>query len=300
MHRLLVLIPVGLLYTTIVIAAGTAIRTLLLSDSLYLTLHVDTGLKVNNNAISLGLWGYAFFISVFIFFFFLVVYDIFYHYARLRHAEKENELLEKEKLRAELNQLKGVVNPHFLFNNLNSLSSLIAESPPQAELFLDELTKVFRYLLRNNQTELASLAQELDFIQSYYHMLRIRYGMGININFQVSEQCRQLMLPPLTLQLLVENAVKHNRVHKDNPLMIELSDAGGQTLVVRNNVSKKEGRVESTGIGLQTINARYKMLGRAGITVQHTEHFFEVTIPLIEVVEKSALPPVQRPAVLAS
>lgn len=272
----------GLAYTTLVLAISTFIQVNFLSDEVDVTVHIKSGVTINNNQIAVGLWGYAFFNAFFAFFFLLAGFETLYHYAKLRYTEKEKEQLEKDKLRAELNQLKGIVNPHFLFNNLNSLSSLIGENPVRAESFLDELTKVFRYLLRNNQTELTILGQELQFIQSYYHLLQTRYGNGINLKIQVDKKYEEWLLPPLTLQLLVENAVKHNRLQKEHPLYIEIVVTAGNTLIVRNTIFKREGVVESTGFGLQNINKRYKMLNLPGVSIEKDHWHFTVTIPLIE------------------
>lgn len=229
-----------------------------------------------------GVLGFSFLSSLFIFPVLLIAYEIIYHFAQLRHAKNEKEILEKEKLKAELQQLKGIVNPHFLFNNLNSLSSLISEDPGSAQDFLDELTKVFRYLLRNNETDLTTLSQELDFIRSYYNLLQTRYGKAIRMDIQIDAALDDLLIPPLTLQLLVENAVKHNRLQKESPLYIELMTKPGNKLAVRNNLLKREGLVESTGIGLQNINARYRMLQQPGVIIEKDEHSFAAIISLIE------------------
>jgi two-component system LytT family sensor kinase len=199
----------------------------------------------------------------------------------VRFIQKQNDRLEKQKLQAELQQLKGIVNPHFLFNNLNSLSSLISENPPQAEAFLDELTKVFRYLLRNNNAEVTTVAEELQFISSYYHLLQTRHGRSISLDVDVPEHAEQHLLPPMTLQLLVENAVKHNRLQKDLPLEISIYHKDS-SLIVRNNIRKREKAVESTGIGLHSINSRFKLLQHPGLTITQDDKFFSVMIPLIE------------------
>ena len=242
----------------------------------------DSRIIINDRKLILGLWGFALLNAAFIIPILLVAYEITWHYAQLRQTAKEKEKLEKEKLKAELQQLKGIVNPHFLFNNLNSLSSLIIENPQQAQDFLDELTKVFRYLLRNNETELTTLAQEMNFIQSYYHLLQTRYGTAVTMDIQVDKTHEELLLPPLTLQLLVENAVKHNRLEKENPLHIELVTEPGNKLSVRNNLLKRNGQVESTGIGLQNINARYRMLKQPGVAIEKDDRHFAVIISLIE------------------
>jgi two-component system, LytTR family, sensor kinase len=195
--------------------------------------------------------------------------------------ERERDRLEKEKLHAELQQLKGIVNPHFLFNNLNSLSALISESPAQAEEFLDELTKVFRYLLRNNETDLTTLEQELQFLDSYFHLLQTRYGGAISMQVDIDPVCASYLLPPLTLQLLVENAVKHNRLQKEDPLRIELFSDAHHRLVIRNNLSARQQKAESTGIGLRNIHSRYALLNQEGPVVHKDAGHFAVVIPLI-------------------
>ncbi|WP_315819134.1 sensor histidine kinase [Paraflavitalea speifideaquila] len=279
--RQVVVILSGLLFTMVVLVASTFLR-LGLSGEWSGPVKDTSFVRINNSQVATGLWGYSFFNAIFIFFFLFAGFETLYHYARLRHTQKEKEQLEKDKLRAELNQLKGIVNPHFLFNNLNSLSSLIGENPARAESFLDELTKVFRYLLRNNQSELTTLELELQFIQSYYHLLQTRYGTGISLDIRIDRKYHAWRLPPLTLQLLIENAVKHNQLQKEHPLQIELSPAPGHTLMVRNTIFKRESVVESTGFGLQNINARYKMLHLPGVTIEKDAHYFTVIIPLIQ------------------
>gem|GEM_PF-622134 len=279
--RLGAVIVAGLAYTTTILVGSAWFRHLL-SDKTTAHYPTQSFVRINNSEVATGLWGYSLFNAVFIFFFLLAGFETLYHYAKMRHTQKEKEQLEKDKLRAELNQLKGIVNPHFLFNNLNSLSSLIGEDPVQAESFLDELTKVFRYLLRNNQSELTTLELELQFIQSYYHLLQTRYGSGISLHIHLDKKYEEWRLPPLTLQLLIENAVKHNRLQKEHPLEIELMSAPGNNLMVRNTVFKRESVVESTGFGLQNINARYKMLHLPEVRIEKDDHHFTVIIPLVE------------------
>ena len=279
--RHLLTIGIGILFSTVVLAASKLIRQYISTGRWDFGTRMESQVYINNNQLTLGLFSYAFANAVINFLFLYIVYEVLFHYAKLHHTEKQNEALEKEKLKAELNQLKGIVNPHFLFNNLNSLSALISEDPVKADIFLDELTKVFRYLLRNNDTELTTLASELQFIQSYYHLLQIRYGEAINMHMQVEEEDDKMLIPPLTLQLLVENAVKHNQVLKQNPLQISLYSAPGNTLVIKNNIARKESSVESTGIGLQNINSRYRMLKRPGIKIEQDDQYFSVIISLI-------------------
>jgi two-component system LytT family sensor kinase len=133
-----------------------------------------------------------------------------YSLNRWRENTLEKEQLKKVNLQSQYESLKSQVNPHFLFNSLNSLSSLIADEPDRAEEFVDEMSKVYRYLLQTNEGDLTTLDTELTFIQSYFHLLKTRYGAGIRLEVAVDEPFRAYKLPPLTLQMLVENAVKHN------------------------------------------------------------------------------------------
>lgn len=228
-----------------------------------------------------GLFGYGLMNALVTFPLLWVIYATFYHTAKLSYTEKEKERMESQKLRAELQQLKGIINPHFLFNNLNSLSSLIADDPVKAQDFLDELTRVFRYLLRNNDTDLTPLSEELKFIRSYYQLLRTRYGAAIEMDIHISGSHEAMLIPPMTLQLLVENAVKHNRLQKDTPLHIVVTAASENRLVITNNLLPRESGVESTGIGLQNIRSRYRMLGQPEIMVEQTNQHFSVFISLI-------------------
>jgi two-component system, LytTR family, sensor kinase len=275
------LIPAGILLTASLFIVSKGLRNYIaFGDSL---MNARTGfiLHFNNESVKLGLIASSAFYGMMGFILLLGIYDLAYHFAKLRHTEKERDRLGREKLQAELQQLKGIVNPHFLFNNLNSLSSLISENPSQAEEFLDELTRVFRYLLKNNELELTTIFQELTFINSYFHLLQTRYGKGIIMHINVSKDCESYLLPPLTLQLLVENAVKHNRIHKEEPLTIEIFSSDDNELVVRNNLMLREQRMESTGIGLKSINTRFKLLNHVPLTIKKENGYFDVIIPLM-------------------
>ena len=281
-RRMIFCIIAGLAWTAFCLAMSSLVRHYISTGKWDTSLFLDSNIIINDRKIEIGLWGYALLNAVLVYPVLLAGYEIVYHYAQLRHAAEQKEVLEKEKLKAELQQLKGIVNPHFLFNNLNSLSSLIAENPDQAQDFLDELTRVFRYLLRNNDTDLTTLHQELQFINSYCHLLETRYGAAIKIDINIDPSYHQLLIPPMTLQLLIENAVKHNRLQKENPLRIELLGTPGNKLLVRNNLLLRESQVDSTGIGLQNINARYRMLGTPGLHIEKTDDRFTVVITLID------------------
>ncbi|GAB3922302.1 sensor histidine kinase [Larkinella terrae] len=205
-----------------------------------------------------------------------------------KHERKqlENELsvqqLRQEMSEVQMKALQSQLNPHFLFNSLNSLSSLIADEPVKAEQFVDEMASVYRYILQTNDVELTTLHRELQFIHSYFHLLQTRYARGIDLKIDVANHLMNSQLPPLTLQLLVENAVKHNIVSGDQPLKIHISTTEHAWLSVRNTLQRKSvDRVKSTRKGLLHILTKYKMLGQPTPTVLETDGEFIVTLPLI-------------------
>ncbi|MDF7810648.1 sensor histidine kinase [Hymenobacter sp. YC55] len=220
--------------------------------------------------------------SVIIAFLITGIQEAVYYFSRLLQAEKETEQLKKENLQTQLDSLKQQVNPHFLFNSLNTLSYLISEDAEKAEEFLDEMCKVYRYLLRNNENELTNLATELQFIRSYFHLLKTRYGDSLHLNLAIEPSDEQRLLPSLTLQLLVENAVKHNVIHKDHPLTVHISTQNNGQLTVKNNLQKKVQKVASNQVGLSNIASKFSLLKQPNIKVQQTETEFLVTIPLIQ------------------
>jgi LytS/YehU family sensor histidine kinase len=208
-----------------------------------------------------------------------------YTFTIWKNTTVETEELKKANLQSRLESLKNQVNPHFLFNALNSLSSLINESPDEAEKFLDEMTKVYRYLLRNNEQELTTLSTEVKFLQSYFHLLKTRYGEGIVLNLSILPDYENYMIPPLTLQLLVENAVKHNVILREKPLHINVETIPGGQLMVRNSLQLKTVHVASNKVGLRNIAAKYKLMNQPEIIIAQDETYFSVTLPLMKSTE---------------
>lgn len=201
-------------------------------------------------------------------------------YERWKKAAILTEQLKRENLQSQLDSLKAQVNPHFLFNSLNSLSSLISEDSEKAEKFLDELSKVYRYLLRNNEDHLTTLGEELQFIYSYAHLLQTRYGESLQVLVYVNPKYYDYQLPPLTLQMLVENAVKHNRMMKECPLRIVVKCEADKLTVV-NNLQRKVRQVSSNRVGLGNIAKKYKLLDQPDIVIKENDKEFAVIIPLI-------------------
>ena len=236
------------------------------------------------------LWGYVFPLEGYLYNVFVAVlyviiiggiYEGVYYFNSWRAAAIEAEALRNENLQTQLDSLKAQINPHFLFNNLSSLSSLIAEDPRQAEKFVGELSSVYRYLLQTNEQELTTLEKELDFIHAYAHLLQTRFAHGFDISIDVDKDDMQYLIPPLTLQLLLENAVKHNVILPEKPLQIKVY-TNHQGLIVENNLQRKSAHVVSNKMGLKNISAKYKLLKQGNIDVQETAEQFRVIIPLIK------------------
>jgi hypothetical protein len=196
-----------------------------------------------------------------------------------RKYEQQIEKLEYENLQTQLDLLKSQINPHFLFNSLNTLSELVMDNP-QAEAFVDKLASVYRYLLQSNLDVLCPLENELKFIKAYFHLLETRHGRSVKMEFAIGPEFLKWQLPPLTLQLLVENAVKHNAVSEASPLVIRLFTEG-ENLVVENNVQRKTITVPSNKVGLSNIAKKYQLLGGKQVEVVSDERRFRVVLPLI-------------------
>lgn len=215
-------------------------------------------------------------------------HESIFTYNQLRESTQREFVLKQLHMQQQMDVLKQQVNPHFLFNSLNSLLALIRKSPEQAETFTEELSSVYRYVLRANRGDgpeqnLTDLATELDFIHSYAHLLRTRYGDGFELSIQVDRRFEKHQLPPLTLQLLLENAVKHNVVMSSKPLRVEIQTDELANLHVRNNLQQKKQGVLSNGVGLANIMAKYEMLGQAKPSVREEAGQFVVALPLIPV-----------------
>lgn len=204
------------------------------------------------------------------------------HLRRQLEADLILEQLKQQHTEAQMKALQSQVNPHFLFNALNTLSSLIDETPSQAIDYVDELSSVYRYLLRAGDGELTTLEQELGFIQSYFHLLRTRYGNSVHTDLHAVEGHSEALLPPLTLQLLVENAVKHNVVLPDQPLTIRIRTTSERQLIIENNIQRRKVRVESNGVGLSNIAFKYKLLNQSSPHIEEVDGWFRVTLPLLQ------------------
>ena len=200
---------------------------------------------------------------------------------KYKQSVEEKEAMHQMAMQQEFDTLKSQVNPHFLFNCFNTLSSLIGENKAKAEIFLDELSKVYRYLLQNNDDGLSTLENELQFIKSYFRLLETRHGDAVHLNMQIDKRYEPYLLPSLSLQLLVENVVKHNVVSKTAPLEIDIFTIAGNKLVINNNMIRRAIKAPSNKVGLENIKAKYNLLKQSGFQVMEDEKNFTAVLPLI-------------------
>ncbi|MDB5278715.1 MAG: hypothetical protein JWR61_3670 [Ferruginibacter sp.] len=212
---------------------------------------------------------------------FETLFEVIFIIDKYKESIAEKATLEQLQLQQEFDGLKQKVNPHFLFNCFNTLSSLISEDKDKAETFLDELSKVYRYLIRNNEDGMSTLANEMKFIESYFKLLKTRHGDAISLHMEADKKYYPYLLPSLSLQLLVENAVKHNSISKAQPLSIEIFTTEGNRLVVNNNLQHRTVKAPGNKIGLENIKVKYDLLHLPGFQIIENERNFTVVMPLL-------------------
>lgn len=211
----------------------------------------------------------------------IAIYESVYFMNELRESVQQQESLKRESLDAQLNALKTQVNPHFLFNNLNTLASIIPEDPGKGVAFVQQLSKVYRHILEIRDEPSISLKEELDVFRAYIFLLKTRFGDNLDVQVRVPEEKLKQRIAPLSLQILMENAIKHNIVSSSRPLHIEVFTQNG-SLLVSNNLQVKNQAGNGTGIGLENIRNRYKLMGNRDIEVTNNGNSFTVSVPLIE------------------
>jgi sensor histidine kinase YesM len=210
------------------------------------------------------------------------IYEIAY-----LNNERESDIVkmertEKSKIQAELDVLKSQIDPHFIFNSLNTLSYLISQDQESAKRFNDTLAKVYRYILIKKEKDLVQLKEEIEFAMNFFYLLKIRYQQGlvmkIEINNIISEN---YLLPPLSIQILIENAIKHNHFTEKSPLKIEIKVVE-EHVTVTNNRHIKLFEIQSSQIGLKNLSERYKLITNSVISVTDNKDYFRVTLPILK------------------
>jgi two-component system LytT family sensor kinase len=203
-------------------------------------------------------------------------------YNEWKKSKEETEKLNIAYKKSQLNGLKSQVNPHFLFNSLNSLSSLIQEDEDKAETFLNEMTKVYRYMLRNDEDPMVTLETELKFIKSYTHILKARYGDSLQLTIDIADNTKTNLIAPLTLQVLIENAFSQNVMSKSDPLKIDICSENTETLIFRNTVNPKS-ITEAIDFesGLDHLVKKYELMGKQIVVNEQKVSCRTITIPLL-------------------
>lgn len=197
---------------------------------------------------------------------------------RIQHVER----LKQEKIEFEFQVLRNQVNPHFLFNSFNTLISTIEEDPQVAVQYVEQLSDFFRNIVTYRDKDLITLQEELELLQTYVYLQQKRYGDNLVLKIELDERAKTTIhLPPLTLQLLVENAIKHNAVSKETILMVKLN-VENDMLIVKNNLNHKLFTEKSTGMGLQNIVNRYALLTDKKVTIEKTTNSFTVSLPILK------------------
>lgn len=212
---------------------------------------------------------------------FTLVYEILFLSKERELDTKIVEELDRERVQAELDVLYNELDPHFIFNSLNTLNHLILANPESAHLFNSRLAQVYKYVLVNKSRELVSLSKELEFIESYFFLLQVRHENKLLFEMDARESTtRKIMMPPCALQTVIENAIKHNEFSAENPLKIKLS-LNGDYLKISNNKRPKPFLAESTKIGLRNLSSRYKLVCNKNIIIENEGPNFLVKLPLI-------------------
>ena len=215
----------------------------------------------------------------------LLIYEIFYgwFYSYRHYVQKQIESLKQDRLQLELQfeSLKSQISPHFLFNCLNTISSLIYKDTRLAEEFIRRMADTFQYVLKNQKRKTVSLREELDFVKSYYYLLQVRFENNLKLEINLPKSLLDSPIPPLTLQMLMENSVKHNVISKEQPLLVYLSARDNTHLLVTNSKTKTSNNVNSFQVGLEAIHKRYAFFSSEKIQITNTDKF-TVQLPVLK------------------
>ena len=193
----------------------------------------------------------------------------------------ENITLQSENLKAQLNQLRQQVNPHFLFNSLSTLRSMVRANDSQSEEYILKLSDVYRQILQKRESAVVTLAEELEFLKAYIYLLKLRHENALTVDIEIIDESLQYSLPAFALQLLVENCIKHNVVSEAHPLNIHIFQPEASIITVSNNYQPKSTSDESFGLGTENLKTRYELLGITnGILIEQTGTTYKTTLKL--------------------
>ncbi len=209
------------------------------------------------------------------------MYENFFLNQEQVYALSRVEQLSLAKAQAELIALKNQIDPHFIFNSLNTLSFLISSDPQNAKLYNDTLAKVYHYILRNKEKDLVLLREEIEFISNYFYLVRIRFDSSISMTIEINDvDAEEFLILPISLQTLVENAIKHNEFTDSKPLTIYVSVTSNYVFV-KNQLNLKTYPVPTSRTGLNNLDNRYKLITGRNILIDNAQNFFTVKLPII-------------------
>ena len=218
------------------------------------------------------------FVTLLITYLITAIHELVFFYKQWKHNFSKSIRLEKDNIQAKYETLKTQINPHFLFNSLNSLTNLVDENEA-AVRYITDLSDFFRYMLGSRDKELVLVREEINLLKKYIHLQQSRFKTNLSIAVDVPESFYHYAIPPRVLQMLVENSIKHNIISRDKPLKVSVR-AGDESLVVENNLQKKSG-ISSTGQGLRNITERYRHFTTREVEITETSAIFKVAIPLL-------------------
>jgi len=217
----------------------------------------------------------------------VISFNLLYYSMRQRdEMKKQMEDLQRENLASKYSSLKNQISPHFLFNSLNTLTSLMYSDRDLASDFVSRLASSYRYILDNREEDLVSLEKELNFLDAFVFMMDVRHKNAVFITINIASEPKNYVIPTLSLQMLVENALKHNYYSKEKPLRIDITCIDNNAIVVRNTLRKRKLEEESTKLGLKNIKKRYSYYTSKDVLIREEEDFYEVILPLLKTGQK--------------
>lgn len=263
----------------IILFLASQVNSVIAACSGLLILYVAMGLPLEWNTDHVKLVSaFAFRVNLFL----NCVNAIYYFMEKFKNAEIKAEQFKKASIEAQFEALRNQINPHFLFNCLNALSNLVYKDADTSAKFISQLSYVYRYLLYSQERKIVSLAEELEFMDAYLYLLKIRFGENIFINKNIQTDVEKFHIAPATLQMLIENAIKHNVVSGKAPLKIEITSLNG-SITVANNLQEKKVKEPSAYVGLKNIKKRYEFLSNKPVEIKKTDSEFIVKVPLVRI-----------------
>ncbi|MFW5757218.1 MAG: sensor histidine kinase [Bacteroidota bacterium] len=222
-------------------------------------------------------------IALIVTYFITSVHEAWFFYTQWNISRLKEKTLEKENLQSQYETLKSQINPHFLFNTLNTITNLIEEEPEMAVRYVNKTADFLRTVLNLKDKQVIRVEEEIDLIKDFYDLQLQRFADNLKLHINIKKENLSQKIPPLALQMLFENALKHNVISSENPLIITIKDHEQDYIEVKNNLQKKKVFAQSHGIGLANIVSRYGFLSNKKVEIVENESFFCVRIPLLKI-----------------